>query len=42
MTPAVKAAATPPTVAINTLAIMLDSFSPEDDGTLLPLVALAE
>jgi hypothetical protein len=41
MTPAVKAAATPPTVAINTLAIMLDSLSPEDDGTAA-LVALAE
>jgi hypothetical protein len=42
ITPAAKAAAAPPTVAINTLVFMLDTFSLEDDGTLLPLVALAE
>ncbi|WP_255397869.1 hypothetical protein [Mycobacterium sp. 1465703.0] len=41
MTPAVKAAATPPVVA-NTLAFTLDSFSPDDDGILRPPVALAK
>lgn len=41
MTPAVKAAARPPTVVINTLAFTLDSFTPEADGTLLRRVALA-
>jgi hypothetical protein len=42
ITPAAKAAAAPPTVAINTLVFMLDSFSLEGDGALLPLDALAE
>ena len=42
ITPAAKAAAAPPTVAINTLVFMLDSFSLEDAGTPPPLVALAE
>jgi hypothetical protein len=43
ITPAVKAAAAPPTVAINTLVFMFwDSFSLEDDGTPPPLVPLAE
>jgi hypothetical protein len=42
MTPAAKAAAAPPTVAINTLVFMSASFSLDGDGTLLPLVALAE
>jgi hypothetical protein len=42
ITPAAKAAAAPPTVAINTLVFMLDSFSLEDAGIPPPLVALAE
>jgi hypothetical protein len=42
ITPAAKAAAAPPTVALNILDFMLDSFSVEDHGTFPPLVALAE
>jgi hypothetical protein len=38
ITPAAKAAAAAPTVAINTLVFTLGSFSLEDDGTLPPLV----
>ena len=41
-TPAAKAAAAPPTVAINTLVFMLVPFLVEDHGTPPPLVALAE
>jgi hypothetical protein len=42
ITPAAKAAAAPPTVAINTLVFMLGFLFVEDDGTPPPLVALAE
>jgi hypothetical protein len=42
ITPAAKAAAAPPTVALNTVVFIVDSSSLEGDGTLLPLVALAE
>jgi hypothetical protein len=42
ITPAAKAAAAPPTVAINTLAFTLGFLSLEDHGTPPPLVALAE
>jgi hypothetical protein len=38
ITPAAKAAAVAPTVAINTLVFILDSSSLEDDGTLSLLV----
>jgi hypothetical protein len=41
-TPAAKAAAAPPTVAINTLVFMLRFLFVEDDGIPPPLVALAE
>jgi hypothetical protein len=38
ITPAAKAAAAAPTVAINTLVFMLGFLFSEDDGTLPPLV----
>jgi hypothetical protein len=38
ITPAAKAAVAAPTVAINALVFMLDSFSLEDDGTLPPRI----
>jgi hypothetical protein len=41
-TPAVKAAAAPPSAGINTLAFIPGSSSLEDDGNVLPLVVLAE
>jgi hypothetical protein len=40
ITPAAKAAAAPPIVALNIVVFMLNSFSLDGDGTLLPLVAL--
>lgn len=42
MTPAAKAAAAPPTVALNILVFMLGFLFSEDHGTPPPLVALAE
>ena len=42
ITPAAKAAAAPPTVAVNTLVFMLRFLFVEDDGIPPPLLALAE